>query len=358
MTTPSQGRAAWLEERMLGCGGSDIASVFNVGYGCRRRLWYTKRRTPEDFPRATTRPMELGNALEPLFAEWYREDTGRRVFTLKEPMNSAECPELRVNLDRLVVREGIPGAMEIKSVDREIYYRVKREGVWPDAILQLQAGMIASKTEWGVYVVGLRGTGDLVHFDVERDDAACREIISEVPIFWAQVQNGPIPDALEPDDRRCSKCEFRVTCQGNALVQLKPEGELAQAPDLAGLVQEKVERDELYDQAVELCEETDEELKTALGGRQAVIVNGRPLYHRPQKGRLLVDGKRLLDSYRRAWKLVADGLRIIAPSMGIDGFDHAAIEAATLKELPPPESFVSESKPSQPLRLMPMKGGK
>ena len=44
-------RAQFLQDRKQGVGGSDIASLFNIGWGCKRRLFYDKTNTPEDFPR-------------------------------------------------------------------------------------------------------------------------------------------------------------------------------------------------------------------------------------------------------------------------------------------------------------------
>ena len=211
--------------------------------------------------------------------------------------------------------------------------------------------------EWGCYAIGCRDDGALMYWDVERDDKIHKEIILAGESFWSQV-HGPIPNALEPDDRRCQSCEFRVTCQGSALVQLEPEGELVPAPELSGLVAEKIDRDALYDQAVELCEETDEELKTRLGDRQAVIVNGHPLYHRPQKGRTLYDGKELLEAYRKARSIVIRA--VIGKLDASKPPEELQVELDAEMDkfgVPSSEVFISESKPSRPLRLYPAKGG-
>lgn len=357
--TPSADRSAWLEERRQGLGGSDVAALYNLEYSCRRKLFYDKRNTPEDFPREETKAMRLGTFMEEYAAQEYARETGREVERLDEPLCSA--PPLRVNVDRMVWNTIPPipygangnfgavkrGPLEIKSMGREMFYRTKREGLSRSYILQLQAGMIAANASWGSFAVLSRDSGDIIYFDVERDEALCKAIVSDAEIFWAQVQNGPIPDALEPDDRRCQKCEFRVTCQGNALVQLEPEGEIALAPDLDALVAEKIERDALFDQATDLCNETDEEIKAKLGDRQAVLAADRKVYFRPQGGRTLYKGKELLAAYRGACRVIAD----LIVRYGIQDANPESIP------LPAHESFLSGSKPSRPLRVMP-KGGK
>lgn len=286
--TPGQ-----LKERKLGIGGSDVASLFNTGYGCRRALWYDKTDTPADFPFKGNRMTEMGTALEDLVANWYVEETGRTVFKLGRPLVSPDS-YLRVNVDRIVCKEAVdpdltfaarhgaplsilpdPGVQEIKSVGRGVFYKIKREGLPNDYILQLQAGMVDfPEIQWGAFAVGCRDNGELLHWDVPRSEAVCTEIRAEVPVFWALVENGPAPDRLEPDDRRCQTCQWRTTCQGDALVSIAPSSEYEVDDSLAPLVQEYIDRRALAKEADELLDETKEELKSRLGARGMVSAAG------------------------------------------------------------------------------------
>lgn len=343
-STPS--RTAFLAARKSGIGGSDVAALYNLDYSCRRRLWYDKTNAVPDFPREETKAMRLGSYMEDYFADEFAEQSGRAVLKLHEPITSGGV--LRVNVDRMEADAGHegPGVVEIKSMGREMFYRTKREGLSKSYILQLQAGMIAAGASWGTFVVGSRDSGDILYFDVDRNEELCKSIVLDSELFWVTVQNGPIPDALEPEDRRCQKCEFRVTCQGNAwgLPELQ-QGDLVPAPELIPLITEKLERDALYDQALDLCNETDEELKAALGDRQAVIAGGVKVYHRPQAGKTLYRGKELLEAYRK-----------LMTWAGEVGLGYREPDSESLRAIaPPPESFVSTSKPSRPLRLF---GGK
>ncbi len=272
-------RAAFLAERKLGIGGSDAASLFNIGWGCQRRLWYGKRSTPEDFPREETDAMALGQFLEPWFAEKYAKQTSRHLEIQMHVYSHPIHTELRVNVDRFVWKdygdhgEGF-GVLEIKSCGRAAFYKYKREGLPEDYILQLQWGMMVTGATWGSFAIGCRDDGNLMYWDHEADAKLHAEMLAAGPAFWATVENGPIPDALEPDDRRCQQCEFRVTCQGSALVELAPESDYTPDESLRPLVQEFIERRDLRKEASELFEETKAELECALGDRTMVSSGG------------------------------------------------------------------------------------
>lgn len=350
-------RSEWLEERRKGIGGSDCASLFNVGYGCSRRLFYDKRLVPADFPREESTLMRLGNALEPLFADIYAEQTGRVVKVETQPFVSEEIPELRVNVDRTVYRGELPtessplpfsqGLLEIKSVGRAVFYKMKREGLYEDYILQVQHGLtVKPDLAFGAFAIGNRDNGDLAHWDVERSDVICKEIAIAAPLFWAQVQNGPMPEALEPDDPRCSRCEYRVTCQGNALIQIET-GEMPQAQELAPLVEEYIQRKAIFAEAEALVDETAEELKTRLGERQAVYAGEHKVYFRPQDGRVTYKSEELLKMYRAARAELEEDKKLMS---NVTRQTDDQIQEY-MKAYPAPEDFVGKSKPSRPLRV-------
>ena len=116
--------AAFLAERLKGVGGSDVSSLFNEGYGCRRRLFYQKTSAVPDFPREENDAMSLGKFLENWFADKYSRTTGRRVVSYDDPFVHPVHQWARVNLDRAACREdGTWGAQEIKAMGRAMYYK-------------------------------------------------------------------------------------------------------------------------------------------------------------------------------------------------------------------------------------------
>ena len=277
-------KAVWLTERKKGVGGSDIASVFSVGYGCKLRLWRDKRDEVPDYPREHNEAQELGTFLEPYFAEKYRQKTGRRVDEHLRPHVHPKYPMLRVNVDRLIDdparREA--GVLEIKSVGRDVFYKVKREGLPEDYVLQLQHAMLVVGTDWGSFCVGDRNSGAVLWWDVERNTDLSEMIVAHAQAFWRDIATGTMPDRLEPDDSRCQKCEYRRSCQGAALMQIEPYEGAKRDDTLLPLLNEYLERKSLLEQAELLVDESKEELKTTLGNRTEVTVGAHPVYYRPQ----------------------------------------------------------------------------
>jgi len=276
-------RESFLAERKQGVGGSDVSSVFSLGYGCRLRLWFDKTGTPADYPDKQSGPMRLGSFLEPLIAEIYQERTGRTVN--EEPLRvHPRIPEMIVHIDRTVKASERPtlGVAEFKAFGRGMFAKAKRDGLPIDYVLQVQSGLAIFERTWGCYVLLNRDNGDLVWFDVERDGQVTAMIEAEVPVFWQSVVAGEPPDRLDPDDKRCQSCRWRRTCQGNALME-STTSDIEQADDLRPLLAEYDERRVLFDEAEELLDETKECLRTALGERQAVEVCGRKVYYRPSQ---------------------------------------------------------------------------
>ena len=306
-TIKDRDRQQLLMDRKSGIGGSDVASVFSTGYGCRRRLWYDKRGVAADFPRRESGPMALGTILEPYFADHYQRITGRRV-EVRGLARHPDHPELLVHVDRMIHDARIQGAgvLEIKSLGRDMFFKVRREGLPEDYVLQLQQGMLITGAQWGAFCVGSRNDGvsrdeDLLHWDIPRDEAVCQLILEEGPIFWAQVENGPAPEMLPPDDPRCGRCDWRVSCQGSALIQIAAARgeEIPQAEELRPLLAEYDERKSMADEAGDLLEESKEMIRVALVSRTAVRVGKRPIYHRPQTS-MRWDADTMADSLARA----------------------------------------------------------
>lgn len=267
-------REAFLAERKLGIGGSDIASVFGIGYGCKRRLWFDKRGVPEDYPREETAAMKLGTILEPFFADEYARLTSRTIGqTFSEPHR--DFPELRVNADRnIYMDDATTWVLEIKSVGRAVFYKIKKDGLPEDYILQLQHAMLVKDAPAGAFAVGSRDSGELLHWDVEANPDIHKAILEEGPKFWALVQNGPMPEALEPEDKRCQNCAWRLTCHGNAFAPTAEESEYETDETLAPLTREYEERRLLRKEAQELLDETKAELECKMGPRGKVQNSG------------------------------------------------------------------------------------
>lgn len=299
-------RKQWEAQRRTGIGGSDAASVFNIGYGCRRRLFYDKRGIEPDYPLDESLIIQLGNLMEPFFADQYAEKTGR-VLSRSESREHPNYPEARVNPDRLIAdltKSATNGVLEIKAQGRGAYSKTKREGLSESYILQEEHAMWVTGTEWGSFQIGNRDSGESTHWDVARNSDIQKELETEVPAIWKLIQSdATLPDRLEIDDPRCSSCQWRKTCQGDALIHVSGKSDLIPAEDIRPLLVEYDQRKPIFEEAEELLEETKEAIKTALVNRPAVCVGSgkkdRKVYFRSQDGRTTWETDDLARKYEK-----------------------------------------------------------
>ena len=367
--TPAE-RIAFLEERSTGLGGSDIASLLQpfltseVKYGCRRRLWYEKSGVDPDYPQDDTGPMQLGRILEPHIARWHEEATGDKL-SHPDVIRHPAFPELLVHIDRIVedADHSEPGAAEIKALGPDMFWQTKRSGILADYLLQIQHGMLCTTGmewkgkafpfgfEWGKFIVGNRAYGGKPLAWVQNRDADIHEaILAEGPAFWKTLKNeDAAPARLEPDDKRCGSCQWRRTCQGNALMRSTDKDHLPQAEDIRPLL---VEYDAV---AAKFCEklpdgtkgtaddlrlaEIKEQIRSILGPRDAVAVawpggKDRKIYNRQQDGRTTWKIEELLKAYE-AMRL----LLIASAGPAID------------EQYPPADSFERKGVPFKVLRI-------
>ncbi len=313
-------RQEWLEQRRTGIGGSDAASVFSIGYGCRRRLCYDKRGIEPDFPRDEVMAMKLGTALEPVFAEEYRRKAKPEQWLAET--GSWQHPTIqaaRVNPDRLIFQTKKAllayqatdrlgpndGVLEIKSQSRGTYSKTKRVGLPQDYIFQLNHAMWITGTEWGAFQVGNRDSGESTSWPVDADKTIIDELEREVPKLWNIISNPTesLPERLDVADGRCSECQWRITCQGDALVHVTGESDLVEAEHLRPLLVEYDERKALFDEAEALLDETKEDLKLACDEMPSARVGwgkkDRKIYFRGQDGRVSWLGVEMAEVYEK-----------------------------------------------------------
>jgi putative phage-type endonuclease len=352
-TSPVVKTEAWHAQRRLGIGGSDVAAVFNEGYGCKLRLWRQKRNEEPDFPNEDTDIMQMGVLLEQFFADKYAKVTRRNVITRKKPIISEKYPFLRVNIDRQFngsdngTDEGDNGVLEIKSVGRGPFYKYKREGMPHDYLLQMHHGILVTDWKRGAFALGCRDNGDMVHWDVQRDEVMCDVITAGCAEFWHMVVNDIQPERLDPADRRCQRCEYRTSCQGSALIQIQPEwrDDIEVDNRLLPVFKELVERKKILSDAEALVEETEEVLKTELGDRQAVETDGGKVYWRPQDNSR-GDFKQLAPVYDELLSLF-DAALATSPEL----FSNDAEMMKRFKELFRPSLDFMKRFQTRPLRL-------
>jgi predicted phage-related endonuclease len=287
--------AELLADRATGIGGSDISSVLNTGYGCALRLYRQKRGEVPDYPREVTPAMELGKLLEPWIAQKFSERHVCRVWEVGV-RRGAIYQFLLVHADRLYMkpkwlplspdaRDAIDGdarVLEVKAVGSRVFYKAKNEGLPIDYYLQLIWGIGLWEAEVGAFALCNRDTGEILDWEHVRDDALLGMASNKAIDLWVDIQAGNPPARLDPDDQRCARCEYRKSCQGNALIHIDPKAKMENDESLRPLLAEYEERKKDYEIASESLEAQKEAIKCAVGDRPAVACGDSKVYYKPQ----------------------------------------------------------------------------
>jgi len=238
---PEQAKEAWLAERRTFIGGSDVYKLLNekqYGQGCVRALAYEKLHIEPDYPEQDDDEVRQalfrrGNVMESIAAEFYAEDTGRKL--RRPPMDENGLPKAKrhpeypwaaVHADRIVlagygdVRE--TGSAEIKSRGMGPWLQMLRSGLFNGDNLQIQHAMFVNNHSWGPFItIGMipDGTLPLKHFDVPRSEPII-DIIKQAGDKFAETVwvKGELPERpFAGDDERCKVCAWRMACRGEEI---------------------------------------------------------------------------------------------------------------------------------------------
>jgi predicted phage-related endonuclease len=272
------------QERRSGIGGSDMAALFSLEYGCARRLAYEKLGTTPDYEdsEATLRNFERGKHGEAIAAAQYVKATGRRVRRMPVRRHP-QHPEFLVHTDRQIITidDRGPGALEIKCPSAFAFRKLRREGMADAYTMQGQWELFVTGYRWGSFAVFQLDSWQLLWFDFERDEALIEQLAEAAAQFWVALKEGLLPERLAPEDSRCQRCLYKQKCQGAALLtQIKDKVVPIRQEDrfLDALADEYLEAHELEREAKELKESAKGRLQAALGEQKAVDTGRHRIY--------------------------------------------------------------------------------
>jgi hypothetical protein len=107
------------------------------------------------------------------------------------------------------------GDLEIKTHGTWPFKRLLREGVTSAHLAQIQHSLAVTGHKWGALAILCPDLWELKHFDVPRDEAIIKIILTEGEKFWDCVERNEPPDRLpDAEDTRCKVCPWRLTCRG------------------------------------------------------------------------------------------------------------------------------------------------
>jgi len=285
--TVEQGSPEWHEIRSKGIGGSDWCHILNLEpYGCARRLWYSKRGTTPDVPTHETGAMRRGHKLEALVAEEAAAYLGCKIRRIGRIRRPNDLPDWWIGFPDygIVAKENSgSGVLECKTVNPWRYKKIAANGLPEEWIAQTHHYLGLTGRTWGAIAMLEPVDWLLTVSAIVRDDDVLATMRTAGNHFWTAVEWGPAPPQLDSKDKRCQSCEFRYTCQGEALfdydVHADKDVEEIEDTELAQLVDQREEIRAIKDDAEDAIEGLNSRIKTKLGGVRKVSCCGHKIYY-------------------------------------------------------------------------------
>lgn len=189
---------AWLEERKKSIGGSEVAAIFGEHpFLTAHELWERKTGRAGDVD--ATPAMERGKVLEPVAADRYVQETGRKVRRMPMRRNDAH-PHLHANVDRQVLSgpENPTAALEIKVPGYQVFAEIREKGIRPYMILQGQVEALVTGYPFTSFGILHADSWRFLHFDLEADPDTQEMIANEAGEWWHRYVEKDTPPP-EPD---------------------------------------------------------------------------------------------------------------------------------------------------------------
>lgn len=196
LTEPDTPRAAWLELRRTGLGGSDALAVTGLSpWRSPMGVWLEKTNHPDAPPVEETPQMRWGHILEQPLSDWFTRQTGIQA----HPCGMLGHPDLEWQLytpDRLAEDDSL---VEFKTTSPWNADEWDDGKVSDHAELQVQHGMSVTGKQRAYVIVGIWGQEPQMRV-VQRDDALIADLIKIESKFWDMVQSMTPPPLAHPVD--------------------------------------------------------------------------------------------------------------------------------------------------------------
>ena len=181
-------------EQQVGLGGSDVATILGLNpYKSRFTLWLekTKQKAPD---KVENDAVTWGNILEPVIREYFKKETGFKVFQNNFVLAHDEFDWMVANLDGEVIDPVYSGrgVLEIKTT----HERNKKN--WIDGcpiyyMTQVQHYLAVTGYEYA-YICCLVGGSTYKNMLIERDEYIIDRLITEEMEFMEQVKKRIPPE--------------------------------------------------------------------------------------------------------------------------------------------------------------------
>lgn len=176
--------AKWLETRNAGIGGSDASVIMGLNpYKSPYQLWLEKTGQAEAPDLSGNQYIYWGHKNEGNIADWFMEDTGKKVRKLGT-LRSRAHPFMLANVDRAIMGE--EAGLEIKTAGVNQAKKWKGDEIPDSYYCQcLHYLTVTGADRW--YIAVLIGGNEAIRKTVERNDEDIKALIEAERDFWDHV---------------------------------------------------------------------------------------------------------------------------------------------------------------------------
>lgn len=210
MTDPITDRAAWLEERRSGIGGSDIAAIAGLSpYKTPMAVFLDKHGGATADADNETQAMYWGTVLEEIVAQEYKSRTGRRIQRVNQILRHPRYEWAIAHIDRAIINYDIAGRVFWRNgrltTDRLLECKTANGFMaqfWGDTgtdqvpdhyLLQCQWYMGVTSAEYCDLSVLIGGQNYMI-FSLLRDNDLITHLLTIGERFWRNTKQGLPPD--------------------------------------------------------------------------------------------------------------------------------------------------------------------
>jgi len=274
-------RAAWLDARKKGIGGSDAGVIVGLNrWKSPFALWLEKTGQMEPDSLEDNEYVYWGNVLEETVAREFTLRTGKKVRRCGL-LQHDEIPFLLASVDRLVVGEN--AGLECKTANGFAAKDWDGDNVPDSYYVQCQHYMLVTGAErW--YIACLIGGNHFVMQTIERNEDDIKALLEAEKEFWQKVTTGEMPDVDGSED--CARALAEKFKGGLPAIELPSSAD--------GIFSEIDTLTESAESIKMQIEEKKNELRKLLGDAEAgTTATGRKVTWKVQAGRVTIDSKRL-----------------------------------------------------------------
>lgn len=184
-------------KRSKGVGGSDAGYLIQPRFGRTPYAIWLEKTGQAEREEITSEAAYWGTRNEANVADWYSEQTGRKV-RRQPPIVSKTHPFMLGNVDRQIVGDPRgPGILEVKTAGE--FRGFTNESELPAGYYaQLQHYLAVTGYQWGAFAV-LVGGNKGYKFEVERNDEYIARLINIEAEFWHCVETMTAPQLCAED---------------------------------------------------------------------------------------------------------------------------------------------------------------